>query len=368
MRKQRSDPTWFSFILCAFVLTGRPAAAQQSRWTDVQPDTGKFVMLNSEDHHGNLWLSGEEHGVSRFDGQSWTLFNDSNTAGLLDNFCYAIACDGNDNVWCGTGRKGVAVYDGKSWKKYDIYDGLAGWHVYSLAVSPKDGKVWIGTEAGVSVWNGAAFTNYTREKDGVCSNQICGIVFDRASGDLWVGGYENGVSRFDGSGGSTSLTTGWRTYTTSNSPLVSDQTNSLYIDSRNSLWIMTHGGISQVRDRGATWSKPIKIPVQVTDQYITCATEDLFGNMWFGTRRDGVWVLDVQKSQWRSYTKESSGLPDNFVTCLLARQDGAIWAGTYGGGAASIKPYPATVKPAGDRRQPPPPLKPPAEIESSGER
>jgi len=61
---------------------------------------------------------------------------------------------GRARLWLAGEEQGVFRFDGASWTRFDTYDGLAGWHVHALAVSPRDGRIWIGTEAGISIWVG----------------------------------------------------------------------------------------------------------------------------------------------------------------------------------------------------------------------
>lgn len=65
---------------------------------------------------------------------------------------YALMKDENNNLWIGTGD-GVLKWDGKKLKKYDRSHGLIGSEVNrSALIQDTDGKVWIGTELGASVY------------------------------------------------------------------------------------------------------------------------------------------------------------------------------------------------------------------------
>jgi ligand-binding sensor domain-containing protein len=316
-----------------------PVIAQEGRWQGFSKnECGLFVLSIVADSGNNVYVSCEERGIDKYDNTKWALWDGTKPDGLLDGFGYSLTWDSHGYLWCGTGRKGVALYDGSAWRKYDIYDGLSGWHVYSLGVDPKDGRVWIGTEGGLSVWDGKAFVNWSRDKDGLCSNRISAVAFHRETGNVWAASADKGICRLESSR--------WKCYNQDNSPLVSDQVNALCIDSRQHLWIATHGGISRINLRAGSknWTTH-DIPVELTDRYYTSVIEDAAGNIWIGTRHHGAWRLDVKKGLWEPFDKRNTGLPDDYVTCLTALPDGTVWAGTYGGGAAKIQPIKVVPNP-----------------------
>ena len=60
------------------------------------------------------------------------------------------------NLWFGTTENGLYKYDGKSFTQYLVADGLNSNSVYTL-FEDKDGKIWIGTEAGLCLYDGKTF-------------------------------------------------------------------------------------------------------------------------------------------------------------------------------------------------------------------
>lgn len=60
----------------------------------------------------------------------------------------------------------------------------------------KDGKIWIGTEAGVCLYDGKTLTCFTT-KDRLINNDVWSIWEDRA-GNLWVGTRNTGLCSYDG--------------------------------------------------------------------------------------------------------------------------------------------------------------------------
>jgi len=70
---------------------------------------------------------------------------------------------------------------------YDVKDGLPSSLVYDIN-QDKDGLIWVGTDKGVSKFDGKNFINYT-VKDGLPNNDIFGLVSD-PEGKLWLNTFD----------------------------------------------------------------------------------------------------------------------------------------------------------------------------------
>ncbi len=146
---------------CDVVHLSLPHAPRQGGAPDCH-----FIMAMCRDKQGNLWLATEGGGIYRYDpsaskGKHWTQFTKQNTHGALANNCiYAIACDNHNRIWAGELNHGVSVYNGKQWQDYDIVQnpkhtvlaGPLGDHVFAMKFDPFTDQMWIGTNAGVSIY------------------------------------------------------------------------------------------------------------------------------------------------------------------------------------------------------------------------
>ena len=149
-------------------------------------DTTDKVCIRAiyKDRKGNLWIgtSEQDHsrglGLLRMDGEKPTFFNSSN--GFVDNV-YSFAEDKNGRLYIGTGA-GVFVYDGKDFKA--VGDGLCNAYGGSLVVDPH-GHVWVGTDKCIARLEGTKFTSYTVQ-DGLASNTVYLMNVDN-NGNIWVG-------------------------------------------------------------------------------------------------------------------------------------------------------------------------------------
>ena len=77
----------------------------------------------------------------------------------------------------------------------DVDQGMLSNCVWSL-LEDRDGNLWIGTQNGVSMYNGGSFTHFTK-KEGLSGNAVRSILEDR-DGNLWFGTYGRGVSKYNG--------------------------------------------------------------------------------------------------------------------------------------------------------------------------
>jgi len=77
-----------------------------------------------------------------------------------------------------------------SYTNYDVKDGLAGSNVYCIT-QDKQGFLWMGTEAGVSRFDGTHFKNFTLE-DGLPDIEVLQI-FSDSKGRTWMGPFSKSI-------------------------------------------------------------------------------------------------------------------------------------------------------------------------------
>jgi len=193
-------------------------------------------------HWGQQFYAG---GVSRFDGDAWTTYTEKD--GLASDAVKCIAVGDDGTVWAGAEHyvfsnaryfRGLSRFDGETWTTFDETDGLVNNAVNALAVET-GGAVWAGTREGVSRFDGSTWRNYT-EIDGLVDNYVKTIVIDH-EGTVWFG-TPRGLSGFDGAA--------WTSYTVDNG-LVNDSVKALAVDSENTLWCGTSEGL--YRFSGGSW-------------------------------------------------------------------------------------------------------------------
>jgi ligand-binding sensor domain-containing protein len=168
---------------------------------------------------------------------------------LLNKYMRTYAVHG-DNLWVGTYGDGLVIYDGKKTKNFNNKttrtspsrdDGLVSDYITCITIDEKAGRVWLGTNAGVSSCD-LDCKNWKRfsSKNGLPNDVIRDLAIG-PKGNLWVG-TPSGVTKFDGEN--------WKTYDETNG-LKQNSVHSIKVKS-DSIWVGTVGGTVS-RFKNDTW-------------------------------------------------------------------------------------------------------------------
>jgi ligand-binding sensor domain-containing protein len=279
---------------------------------DNWPDRVKAILSSRA---GPLWFGTDDSGVFCFDGLHITAFTIDD--GLASNVVLALLEDCQGRVWCGT-QEGVSRYDGKTWETFTVADGLASNAVRALW-EDRQGRIWIGTHKdGISYYDGRNWETFTTA-DGLASN-IVHTLFEDQKGHLWCSSGNiifvqegAGLSRYDGQN--------WEIFTTSDG-LPSNTVQAIIEDRQGILWVGTDKGASRF---DGTHFAPVD--ALLSEPILTIA-EDGQGDLWFGTQLKGVYRFDG--TLWMSYTFVD-GLVNDQVYAVEKDQQGNMWFGTMTG-------------------------------------
>ena len=200
-------------------------------------------------------------------------------------------------------------------------DGLGSNKIGSI-LQDRNGIIWVGTDGGVSRYNGESFESFTAV-DRPGRRTVVSIVEDK-KGDLWFG-TRSGVFRYDGKQ--------IQTYFTEDG-LASNRVWFQYEDRDGDMWVGTTDGVS--RFDGNSW-ETFTMEDGLAGNVIRTITQDSFGHMWFGTQGGGVSRFDGQVFQ---NLIDKDGLPSNNVVTMTADRQGHIWIGTNRGLLRYIHPEP----------------------------
>lgn len=155
-----------------------------------------------------------------------------------------------------------------------------------------------------------------RADQGLPQNSVLAIA-QTQDGYLWLG-TEEGLSRYDG--------VRFVTFDSSNSGLKDSTVRALLVDRQNTLWVGTqNGGLSKYEDGHFS---AVSIPTQASNSSVSTLLEDQAGTIWVGTDNSGL--IELGKGKYRRFTS-SNGLPDNGIVSLSEGRDGALWIVTHRG-------------------------------------
>ncbi len=252
------------------------------------------------------------------DKNSQSLFSYGVLQGLMNNDVNCMLQDKVGDLWLGT-NEGVSKFDGKYFTNYTTKEGLCNNTITSM-VEDKKGNIWIGTKDGVSKYDGKYFTNYTT-KEGLSNNTISSIIEDK-KGMIWFG-TKGGISIYDGN---------FFTIYTTKEGLGNDFISSMLQDKYGNLWIGTMQGVSKYDGNSFTnFSGNEDLFFKVTSMI-----EDNVGNIWFATgfgvlKYDGKYLSHYTGVEGLSNINENDGMRNDIVFSMLQDKRGNIWFGTVGG-------------------------------------
>lgn len=283
-----------------------------------------FIYTILEDKKGNIWASGSNHGIYRYNkaNKSFTAFNTSN--GLAVNKIKCICEDADGNILLGTNGEGLEVFSGEKFVSFSKKNGLADNQVCAIC-KDRQGNYWFGTNEGITVYNPnaspeEAYKSITQEQ-GLPSNNIRAIVHDKYS-NLWIGTWGGKVIKYDGAQGRLVSV-----------PALNDIVNNLVacllVDKKNTLWIGTLEGIVRY-DINTQSIKTMRTIDGLVDNDISCLFEDSKGQIWIGTKQRGITVYDGKS--YKKFNREN-GLNYGSISSIAEDSKHHIWIGTEGGGA-----------------------------------
>ncbi len=348
------------FFFCLSACLANPPALPWNAKTQ-----GGFVTCLCRDGRGSVFVGTEDFGLWRYSlalpaGHQWTQFHGKEDYG--QDSCYALCCDALGRVWCG-GLHGLSVFSGGQWRHFTPLNGPLGYRVFALTTSPVDGDIWGATEAGLFRYSLSQNTwaCYTM-LDGLPTDAVQSLCFD-AKGVLYVGTQADGIclssaasdfhdwAKVPGPASMPSAPTG--------EGLPSSLINCLYAARDGTIYAGTNCGLAGSRDNGQTWhflrgadwkAKVLGLyhgPAPrdpgtrgnlLTEDYVTCVSEDGAGRLWVGHRQKSVEVRDERTGR-RLPTKAiakilgiTKTIGGAFVTALLPTPDGTMLVGGYGSG------------------------------------
>lgn len=140
------------------------------------------------------------------------------------------------NDWDGTANNGVYRYHNSSWANYTTADGLAANNINTLKID-SSGNVWVGTDSGVSKFDGSAWTTWNTANSSLSSNYINQIAQDN-SGRIWFTSiHDNDHANQGGAAIYDSATNTWSYYSSKNGNDDFDDITKIFFLG-NDLWAM----------------------------------------------------------------------------------------------------------------------------------
>ena len=289
-----------------------------------------FVECIDVDVNDGIWF-GTSLGAQRFaPPSSWETYNLSGPlSGMVSENIKEIKLTknpqivGQEQFWIGTDF-GAQVHDwNSSWITYDNTNGLVGNQVKSID-EDANGGIWVGTNQGVSHFDGANWTSYSSPD--LHWSGVNTTAFD-SNGDKWFASPLGGVTHFDG--------TTFTVYDTSNG-LLSQNVTALLIDNQDNKWIGTGSGMSVLNASNTSFTQHTRMyimPPPDTLNPVVDIAMDSHGRIWaaiyVGYLAEGG-IAYWDGNQWEDF-HVSDGLVGPNVRGLSIDSEDNVWVATSTG-------------------------------------
>lgn len=262
-------------------------------WTiDLSSDNWTTLLglnFQTEDRDGNQWFTSYDSKIVRLNitSKKWSEFNSKH--GVIDSPVRLFTS--NDGIiWvAGSDNKiaATAYYDGRNWIKQT--HPTLGWSIDRRATfEAEDGSLWFGSCTDVITAKGqkgglVSYTNFNRISGEIKyeyhhPNETFRLIsiygFGETKGKIWAG--QLGFYNYD----------------------LSDH-----------IWrkVVDHRGLDK--------------------SFIDCLDSTPNGDLWVGTRTEGVFWRNIKNEEWRQFTT-ANGLSSNTIITIYVEDDNNIWVAT----------------------------------------
>ena len=279
-------------------------------------------------------MAAQSADTERWTGLSDTLFTHLPAPAAAS--ANVFAQDGSGFLWIGT-QAGLSRWDGYQFRTYkadpQTPGSLPDSYILSLHVD-ESGRLWIGTSAGGLARYDAerdTFVVYPAGPSGLSGASVTALSGD-ANGGLWVG-TDAGLDHLDASG------------TVQRAPAGAPQAQglpdggvqTLLNDSGGALWVGTRHGLWR-RERATTAFSAVALDTpQGSAPAVTRLYQDSAGRIWVGTRPHGAFVIEAGSTRPRAVRESgTAALQSDGVMAIVETTPGEMWLGTDGGGIVVV--------------------------------
>lgn len=250
--------------------------------------------------------------------QQYNFTNYSIEQGLLQSQVNAMLEDSKGYLWIGT-NGGLSRFDGIKFTNYTSENGLSDNHVKAIC-EDNHNNIWVGTSEGsVCMFDGEKFTKYG-SANGLQSVSVNAIAKNN-TGDLFFGTEKKGLFVFKDE-------RFVKVIFTTDKPDITIK--ALLVDQSGKLWIGTNELGVYVYAEGKT--KHYTAENGLCNNKINAIYNDLFKNIWIAT---GNGVYKYKDNNFTKYDK-TNGISSNNITSVVTEKKGNIWFGTSDAGVSKF--------------------------------
>ncbi|HEX4770118.1 MAG TPA: two-component regulator propeller domain-containing protein [Bryobacteraceae bacterium] len=282
-------------------------ASRTWRTQDGLPENRVQAIAQTAD--GYLWV-GTSGGLARFDGVRFVEYARFNTPSMTDDNIRSLAVAKDDSLWAATDGGGLLHYKNGSFQSFGIKDGLANEFINAVLVDHQ-GAIWAATQRGLYRSDG---TRFKRVDESLHLINISFSALVEDSENHLVAAGPSGLFRF---------TDGTLTHYVTTADF--GEVYRVQRTEDGSLWLATSRGVKRIPKSDGRTSFPVQ---EHTKTLVDAITQDHTGNVWLGSRGDGLFV--VPGTGGAAFHAEIV-LPDNSIATIFEDRDQSIWVGTADG-------------------------------------
>ncbi len=318
-----------------------------------------------EDSSNTLWV-GTENGLNRFDHATETFTRFISISGDSTSLSGAKVADIFESTHDGTGALWIATRGGEretvgGLHKLDRKTGKFIRFQYDpnnpsslsdnalrFILEDNSGNLWIGTYAfglncfapspkGTAIFN--RYGHDPKNPNSLSSNRIWGGAKDK-EGNLWFATFGGGVNCYKPQ---TNMFIHFKHQSNNPNSLFHDFVTDIFVDSYGMIWL-GNGVLTRFNPQDETFVH-IKFSENQRDWRCSDAPyviyEDKSHNLWVGTRRNGIYKIDLKPQKFRHYVQnpgDAASLSDNDIQIIYEDKTGKIWIATRSGGLCRFNP------------------------------
>lgn len=241
--------------------------------------------------------------------------------GLKSNVTNSIVQDKYGFIWIGT-QEGLSRYDGYKMLTFHSEGNSAS--ISSDNISTllyDDDYIWIGT------WNGLSRINiktFEIEQINTGDSKVIRTLFKDSSGKIWIG-TASGILIYNKNLNSTIF------YNTSNSSITHNTIRSFYETKNGTIWIGTYDGLNKYEDNAFTGFNLKGSQKPLLENNLICTihaySDDNDSILWIGTET-GLVKFDATTGKHIQFNSDNTLLSNEVIKCIYQQDDSILWLGT----------------------------------------
>lgn len=223
--------------------------------------------------------------------------------GISANNISALLQDQKGYIWIGT-ENGLSRFDGNQFTFYQktnpLYSSFLA-NSISTICETNSNELWVGTENGVFIYNQIkdTFTSFTQQtSDGTNINSLITHIIQDKGGNIWIATNKQGIFLFN---------TQTDKLTQFEIPQNDNIVTRILNDEQNNIWLSGPYQLCKLNKVNNTF-ETYAIEEKTESIYSMALWEDSSNHIWIGTWDKGLWKLDPQTKQVEKYLTEGKGI------------------------------------------------------------